>query len=316
MRVPFLKTLCGSLVLCALFVSYESANAQGPILNADSGFDNFYNNADGTSGAWKPFKISSPGPNIWKHPTEGWPKGPSLWIYGDAIPFDGGVYQVVVVTPGHGYHFEVAWAVVRHGGVAVHDSSRLIRQVGIDPVGGTDPLSPNVQWSGEYAGSGKFAPELAIDQYARGNHITLFLRAKNNYADQRAEVFFDTATLTENPGMPPIVVAQPTPTYAPTATARIPATSSPVRTRVALATLSATPTNIPTATLMPAAMNTPAPTVTRTPRPMPVPTTIPTSAFELASLNLLALAGACGLGGMGILFVAGVAFLLLTHLRL
>lgn len=178
MRVRFVKTLTCLLLLGVLGGLAARTQAQGASVNADPDFDGFYGSGDGTSGAWKPFKISNPGPTIWKHITEGWPKGPSLWIYADTIQFDGGVYQVVPVQPGRGYHFEVAWAVVRHAGMLVRDDVDFIRQIGIDPHGGTNPLSPNVQWSMEYRGTGKFPPELAIDQYARADKITLFIRAK------------------------------------------------------------------------------------------------------------------------------------------
>ena len=209
MNFRFLKTL---VLLGILIGAGTRAYAQSAAINADPDFDGFYSTGDGSPGAWKPFKISNPGPAIWKHATEGWPKGPSLWIYADARQFDGGVYQQLSVKAGRGYHFEVAWAVVRHGGVLMRDDVDFIRQIGIDPFGGTDPLSPNVQWSMEYRGTGKFPPELAIDQYASADKITLFIRAKNLYPDSRNEVFFDHAVLTGNTGMPPIQIAPPTAT--------------------------------------------------------------------------------------------------------
>jgi hypothetical protein len=298
------------VILCSIFmsfdglVSYESSYAQSAWVNADPDFDGFYNSGDGTSGAWKPFKISNPGPVIWKHPTEGYPQGPSLWIYGDNMQFDGGVYQVVAVTPGRGYHFDVAWAVVRHGGVLVRDDVNLVRQVGIDPTGGTNPLSPNVQWSGEYRGTGKFPPELAIDQFALGDHISIFIRAKNFYTDSRNEVFFDHAVLTDN-GAAPIAVTSPTrPPATPTATK--PTTPTPVRTRVALAATSA-PTLAPTFTPLPT--NTaPSTTAIRTPRATATPEPIAPAASDFSYTAILLVAGICLLGG-GVIVVLGLAIL-------
>ena len=297
-----------------VFLSVRSiASAQGATINADPDFDHFYTTGDGNSGAWKPYKLSNPGPAIWKAPTEGWPKGPSLWIYGDAIQFDGGVYQVVAVTPGHGYHFEVAWAVVRHGGTAVHDDSQLIRQVGIDPYGGTNPLSPNVQWSGEYTGSGKFAPELAIDQYAQSDHITIYLRATNHYTDSRNEVFFDHAVLTEN-GAPPIAVAPPTavPTVRPpTAT---PKPAAPTRTRVAVVALTSTNTPEPTLTATPEPTETREPTATRPPRATETPAA-PAASPLVSRLTMSLALVACLGGGGGIVILGMLIFLFVTRSR-
>lgn len=234
-------------------------------------------------------------------------KGPSLWIYGDAIPFDGGVYQVVAVTPGHGYHFEVAWAVVRHGGVAVHDDSQLIRQVGIDPYGGANPLSPNVQWSGEYTGSGKFAPELAIDQYAQSDHITIYLRAQNHYTDSRAEVFFDHAILTEN-GAPPIAVATPT-VRPPTAT---PKPAAPTRPRVAVVAPTSTSTPEPTLTVTPVPTETREPTATRTPRATATPDA-PAASPLVSRLTVSLALVACLGGGGGIVLLGVLIFLFVSR---
>ncbi len=301
MNVRFLKTL-----ICLILLGVcggSSVHAQSAPINADPDFDGFYGTGDGNPGAWKPFKISNPGPTIWKHTTEGWPKGPSLWIYLDAKQFDGGVYQVIPVKAGRGYHFEVAWAVVRHSGNLVRDDVDFIRQVGIDPFGGTDPLSPNVQWSMEYRGTGKFPPELAVDQYARADKITLFIRAKNLYTDSRNEVFFDHAVLTENPGMPPIQIAPPTATLAPTATAR-PASPTIARTRTAAPSI--TPTFAPTATALPT--NTAEPTVTRTPR---ATATLEPIAPEPASPDFprlaIVLGAGIGLLGGGAILVLGAA---------
>lgn len=314
MRVPLLKILLSIVLLLPFVLARTPAHAQGSAINADPDFDGFYNAGDGTSGAWKPYKISSQPFNIWKHPTEGWPKGPSLWISGDKTTFDGGVYQVVAVTPGRGYHFQVAWAVVRHGGAAVYENSQLIRQVGIDPSGGTNPTSPNVQWSSEYTGSGKFAPELAIDQYALSDHITIFLRAQNRYTDSFAEVFFDHAVLTDN-GAAPIAVAPPTavPTRAPTATVK-PVVAAPTRTRVALAlpTATDTPSPTPTATLPPT--DTPQPTETLAPRATATPAD--TQDSSVASRLTFSLAAVvCMGGGGGIVLLGVLAYLFISRTR-
>jgi hypothetical protein len=318
MLVVSRKTLVTFVLLTLLLSAQTMANAQSGNVNADPDFDMFYNVGDGTSGPWKPFYLSNPHPTIYKHPTEGWPKGPSLWIHADNLTFDAGVYQVVPVSAGHGYHFEVAWAVVTHAGVGVHDNSQLIRQVGFDPFGGTLPLSPHVQWSGEYSGSGKFAPQsgdLAIDQYAQSDHVTIFLRAQNRYPDSTNSVYFDHAVLTDN-GSAPIAVAPATlpPTVRPpTATAR-PAT--PTRTRVALVAPTTTDTPAPTQTAAPS------PTNTRTPRPTAAlaPTEVVADAASdtadsspLGTRLTMSLALVACLAGGGGLVLVGTLFYLLAH---
>ncbi len=287
------------LFLIFLLSESPSVSAQSGNLLQDGGFDGFYNQGDGSSGPWKPFRLSDHTFGIFKHITEGWPKGPSAWIYGDAIPFDGGIYQTVGVSPGRGYNFNIAWAVVRHNGVGVSSDAKLVRLIGIDPFGGIDARSANIVWSGEYRGSGKFPPELNVDAYARADKITVFLRARNEYPNSRAEVFFDTAALQEN-GAPPLALTPATATPAPATLTRA-ISSTPLRTRVASA---ATATAIPTAT--PASAETREPTRTRTPRP----TEIPQPASSLADFALpLALAGCLfagvvGLGGVGLILLA------------
>lgn len=311
MRVLSIKIFAAIVFWLALFPA-RGLEAQGSVLNADPDFDNFYTSGDGSPGAWIPFKISNPGPSIWKTRPgeEGWRSAPALWVYGDAKPFDGGVYQVVAVTPGRGYHFEVAWAVVRfNGGSGPQDHSKLIRLVGIDPFGGTNPLASTVQWSGEYGGSGKFAPELSIDQYARSDHITIFLRARNEYTDARAEVFFDHAPLTENPGMPPITVSSPTPTRV-SVTLPVPTTPRAASTRIAQAS-TRTPTAIATATVIPTATDSPQPTATRTPRPTRFVAESDNSSGGSPIAGIMLLIGVAVVGGIGISFFGVVMYRLL-----
>ena len=316
MSVFSYKIIAPIIFLLVLFFTRGLAEGQGAAVNADPDFNNY---TASPSGPWIAYKISNPGPSIWKTQPggEGWPSGPSLWIYSDAQQFDGGVYQIVPVTAGKGYHFEVAWAVVRfNGGTGPQDHGRLIRQVGFDPFGGTNPLASTVKWSGEYGGSGKFAPsssgDLQVDEYARNDRVTIFLRARNTYTDSRAEVFFDRAIMTENTGMPPISVAAPT--------AAAPAQKSPTATlrsavtRVAQATPSIRPLG-PTTTLAPNPTETDSPTPTpfptRTPRPTATAaaTENTNAAFLPAGIPLLI--GGLVVGGMGALFLGYIVFHLL-----
>ncbi len=293
------------LVFFLLLASFSISSAQSGNLLQDPGFDEFYS-SDSGSGAWKPFKLSNPGPAIFRHLQEGWPKGPSALIYGDAIPFDGGIYQRVGVTPGKGYNFSLAWAASRFSGGSVQAHEKMVRVLGIDSFGGIDARSPNVVWSAEYRGAGKCArpcSELSVDAHARADKLTVFIRVINEYTDARAEVFIDSATLQEN-GAPPIAITPPTNTLAPVATTR-PATATSVRTRVAVA---ATAAPSLTATSTPASAETRAPTATRTPRAILTPP-VENPALGLADLVVPLTVGACLL--VGLMGLAGAGLLLL-----
>ncbi len=309
-------TICSSLILF-LAVTENSVLAQSGAVNADPDFTNYSGDSGGT---WIRFKISSVWPNIWRTDKggEGGPKGsgdggPALWIYRNT-PFDGGVYQVVPVTPGHGYHFQVGWAAVRYsGGNVSADIGKLARQVGIDPYGGTDPTASTVQWSAEHRDASHWdVPGLQMDQHARNSKITIFLRAKSEFTDGTAEVFFDHAILTENPSMGVITVAPPTPTVAP-ATATRTAAPTQVRTRVAQApsaTTTAQPSPSSTATAIPT--NTSPPTATRTRPPTVAPEeTNNNSSDGMPLVNILIAVGTFGAAGIGLLVFGFVIFHLL-----
>jgi hypothetical protein len=315
MRVTIPKYLWVFLGFLWLLSIRTPAIAQGGsgVLNADPDFDQFYTLGNGESGAWIPFKLTKPGPSIYKTPVgaEGWPSGPALWISGKDFVYDGGVYQTVVVIPGHNYHFQVAWATVALNGVGVHDNGLVIRQVGIDPQGGTNPIGPTVQWSAEYNGSGKFAPELAIDAYAVTNNITIFLRAQNRYAEGQTDVYFDHALLTENVGVPPIDVAFPTkvPPTIP-ATAIPPTVAPPTRTRAPRAVPTATDTPAPTDTMTPTptSTSTPEPTDTSTPESTATPTIDPSPVSTRLALSLATVI--CLGVGAGVVILGLALFLL------
>lgn len=299
-----------------LFLTIDSVVAQTGAVNADPDFTNYTGDGGGT---WIRFKISSLWPNIWRTEKggEGGPNnagngGPALWIYKNT-PFDGGVYQVVPVAPGHGYHFEVAWAAVRYSGGAVSpDIGALARQVGIDPYGGTNPLASTVVWSAEHRDASHLGvPGLQMDQHARNSKITIFLRAKSDYTDGTAEVFYDHAILTENTSMGVIVIAPPTPTAAPATPTRV---ASPTRapTRVAQApAATATTQPSPTATATDIPTNTPPPTVTRTRRPTVAPEEAASPSEGSFSPNILILIGALGAVGIGLGIFGFVIFHLL-----
>jgi hypothetical protein len=273
-------------------------------------FDNFYGDEGAGSGAWKIFTLSDPPPFIALANFEGFPRPPALWIYRDNAAFDGGIYQVVAVKPGYSYHFEIVWSGVSHNGRGWQEGNQIARKIGIDPLGGTDAKSPNVHWIPDYLGPKKLAEDLQLDEYARSDHITVFIRVANGYTDGKNEVFWKGTKLIENVGVPPIQVSAPTATSAPpTATKPAP---TPRATRVP-ATATAEPTTAPTASPAPSDTSAPtrAPTATvirRAPRVTPTPEPESTATSIDPRLAMLGIVCVLGLGGVGVLVLGGVLF--------
>lgn len=283
----------------------------------DCTMEGFYGSAGAGSGPWKVFKLSGT-PAIDLAPVEGWPKGPSVHLRGNNSTFDAGIRQTVAVTPGVGYHFDLAWAVETIDGKGWKDGYQINRRLGIDPYGGTDAGSANVQWSSDYVGSGKFA--LALDAYAQGPSLTVFIRVDNPYGDHVVDVYLDTPSLKENTSMPPIVVAAPTATQQSVPPTNPPPTARPTRepTEVAEAptevVVEPTETEAPTETIEPSdtpqSVETPELSATSTKLPTrprrPTPTAVADQTFFSRTQALVVVGGA----GLIAVLLAGVLFIL------
>jgi len=72
-------------------------------------------------------------------------------------------------------------------------------KVGIDPTGGTDPLSPNVVWSGSAAPYDQWA-ELTVTVQARGDSVTVFLYATQSAGLALNNVYWDKVSLVRATG--------------------------------------------------------------------------------------------------------------------
>ena len=117
--------------------------------------DGGYDTAHGVvANSWNPFLINGDWPeyNLADNETaNGDISGSSSqYIHGDLVHFDAGIYQVVSgTTPGVSYEFSVGWAAMLRdtgGGNNTKKDNVVIRKVGVDPYGGVDPNSPNMQW--------------------------------------------------------------------------------------------------------------------------------------------------------------------------
>lgn len=164
---------------------------------------------------WTAFVVGPNVPHFENAANEGWDPNGSQYIWKDLDTWDAGIYQTVTnLTPGQTYHFWLVW------GQALHDmggdnarATQINRQLGVDLNGGTDPTSPNVQWTVPYYGTSGFnRPEWNLYFVASSSTATFFLRAQNGHRDGRNKVFFDTACLFPANGTPT------TTPWAPTAT--------------------------------------------------------------------------------------------------
>lgn len=323
--------LMGAALVLALtfFVRYiQPAMADNPDcgLVLDCTMDGFYGTSGAGSGPWKPFLISG-SRGIGLAPVEGWPKGPSVQLHGQNSPFDAGIFQTVAVTPGLGYHFDLAWAVETIDGKGWHSGFQINRRLGIDPYGGTDPNSSNIQWSSDYFGSGKF--DLALDAYAQSASMTVYVRVNNPYTDHVVDVYLDTASLKVNSGMAPISVNAPTATFAPETIAPS-ATSRPTKQLTAIA-LAPTEQEIPTETteatiaseatepiapsetLVSPATSTKLPTRVRRTTPTPIPEDGSDSRTQ--ALVFVGLTALVGVGLAGLLFALAFIYWLRSRKR-
>ncbi len=180
----------------------------------------------------------------------------SQYIHGDGIRFDSGIYQIVSgVTPGASYEFSVGWAAMLRdtgGGNNTKVDDVVIRRVGYDPYGGTDPQSVNVQWGPE-VGTGSSGrslnhPDMRITFKALANQVTVFVRVYNLSTSASDKVFYDVMCLLPRNDIP-VETVQPsvTPTLLATAvppTSADPPTPRPTRVPPTLTTIPAT--EIPT----------------------------------------------------------------------
>lgn len=211
------------------------------------------------------------------------PVPPSQQIWSDGGNFRVGIFQVVNnLIPGATYIAGVGWVPY------TSPDGSIMRQVGIDPYGGTNPTAPTVIWGPEDWRFSRFT-NLEVRAVAQTPTITIFIRVYNPVSHGADIVFIDGANLIQDtnvpiipvlpPGAPtatpvPPTAEPPTPTYTPeplppTNTAE-PATATPIPTNtVPVPTNTAEPA---TATSVPPT-NTPLPTETAIP---PTSTSLPT----------------------------------------
>lgn len=213
---------------------------------------------------WAPFVVS--GDLTYMQDTDTYFGPPSLRMWSNGGTFTAGILtQVGGVQPGATYVASWGW-----GGP--NDPDSFGRKLGIDPTGGTDPLSPNVVWGPLHYGPGRFLnypgpysadnPNLNVAAVAQSPTVTVFVWVEHPRSTGDNLIYIDQVGLRQDASVAPVA-----PTAAP-ATATPPPTAPPARA-AAPATATFTPTAVPT--------DTPTPTVTSTPTDTPSPTATATS---------------------------------------
>jgi hypothetical protein len=343
-----LRTLLGALFapLLLLVVHASTVQAQDPCqdpgnLTVNCQFDTFEQIAPygAVASGWTPFVEFSVEPPAYNSAGET-PLAPAQEIFCSWLPFTAGIYQQVRVTPGTAYVAAVGWApYASYNENGERNQGQYIgRKVGIDPLGGTDPTSPNIVWSPEvWDELGGIFPQLRVSAVAQAGTVTVFVRAHNPQSHGNDKVWFDAVTLmvdstqptaTATPVPPTATPTSPPPTF--TSTPLPPTeTPQPTDTPVPTATLTVLPTStpVPTSTSEPAPTATAAPEASQTPTEAiaanaaalptatsPAPSATPVAAphgetYDWVPTILVAVAAASFLGA-GVL---GIALLVLRH---
>lgn len=121
-------------------------------------------------------------------------KAQNLW---SAYEFDAGIYQQIPATPGQDYGFDIAIVTFWRGPGYPVTNGLMVKQVGIDPLGGTDPTSSSVVWSETNAADKDWA-YMDVAATAGASTITVFARvqAPENESPNHTDldmVYFDVA---------------------------------------------------------------------------------------------------------------------------
>ena len=291
---------------------------------------------------WSPFIVS--GDLTYMQDTDTFvdPAGPSVWgppslrMWSNGGTFTAGLTaQVGGLQPGSTYIASWGW-----GGP--NKPELFGRKLGIDPSGGTDPLSPDVIWGPLHYGDGRFLsytgpyspenPNLSVSAVAQSSMVTVFVWVEHPASQGDDYIFLDNIGLRQNDSQP---VASPTATPVPVTATSVPtqsvaqpvapaATSTPTTPPTNLPTQ--TPTVTPTSTATPTATPTHTPSPTATASPTLTPTSLPTleqrptatplpfyRVAEQASRREPSLLLASGFGSLILALVAGLVLWYFKH---
>jgi len=121
-------------------------------------------------------------------------------MYWETEAFAAGIYQQVSVTPGTDYAAQAKILSIWETS-ATHTDDKMLKQVGIDPNGGTNPNSPDIVW-GPAEGKDVQWQSAKTSATAISSTITLFVLVTSeasSHPSLRNQVFVDAVVLTEAP---------------------------------------------------------------------------------------------------------------------
>lgn len=265
-----LALFLGWLFLGAIVVADDSCGQAGN-LTYNCNFDRFVDRGNGisTPDGWLPWiTMGSPAFDADLHGSA--PGAPAQRIWSDGGSWTAGLYQQMPVTPGKAYIARLLWS--------PSTCDDVERRIGLDPAGGTDPLSPRVVWGASCWVRDRM-PDLQVSAYAEGETLTIFVWTHHPTSYGADQVFLDGVVMVEDPALPPRPTAPPTSLPTSTSTrkpTKVPPRAQSTATDTAVPP-SATPTKVrptapPVLTQTPVPTQTPAPTHTATAPPNPTAT--------------------------------------------
>lgn len=134
-------------------------------------------------------------------------------------PYTAGLWQRVSgLTPGLGYGFHAALLTIFRSSALPAQHGTMIKQVGLDPTGGTDPQAPTVIWSeADDHDQGPWSVDLRTAAFAQTSAVTVFIRVISRYEAGDWPYlnlsFLDSAILAQTP-----VVTATSPAFSPVPT--------------------------------------------------------------------------------------------------
>jgi hypothetical protein len=127
-------------------------------------------------------------------------EGDHSQMYWETGAFAAGIYQQVSVTPGTDYAAQAKILTIWETSLPRPDD-KMLKQVGIDPNGGTDPNSPDIVW-GPTKGKHVKWETVKTSATAVSSTITLFVLVTSEASSNpslRNQVFVDAVVLTQAP---------------------------------------------------------------------------------------------------------------------
>ncbi len=132
-------------------------------------------------------------------------------------PYTAGLWQQVGgLMPGVGYGFHAAMLTIFQTSAQEPVHNTMIKEVGLDPTGGTDPRAPQVVWSEPSGQDQEWQVSLSTAAYAQATTMTVFVRVTSPYPAGAWPFlnlsFLDSAilarTATVSATSPPVVAAE------------------------------------------------------------------------------------------------------------